>query len=234
MNRKRSAGQGAEKIAGGIFLFAGIIMIIVTVAVYVSAEKFKKNAYKVNAVITDADAHNASGVVVKYNVEGREYEVRLNEYSSSMYEGKRITVYADKDYPGHVKTSTGSIMVCGILGIMGIVFGAVGSAIIGSAVRREAVRRRILQGGKVICAEVTGGIYCQNYRVNGCHPFKLDCKYEDTFSGKVYYFRSDYMWEDPEVYIGQEVKVYLNPDNMTEYIVDVDSLAVDGNIYDFR
>ena len=72
--------------------------------------------------------------------------------------------------------------------------------------------------------EITEAFICRNYTVNGRHPYKLECKYEDVFSGITHMFSSDYVWENPQAYIGRQVKVYCNRDFTGPYYVDLDSL----------
>ena len=87
-------------------------------------------------------------------------------------------------------------------------------------------------------AEITGGMLNYNYRLNGRHPWKLECRYEDIFTGAVYLFSSENIWIDPQMYIGQQVAVYVDGENYKKYYVDVDSLLAAENsrsqIYDYR
>ena len=106
------------------------------------------------------------------------------------------------------------------------------------AIKQRKKKEYLMQHGKRVMAEVTGGSRNLNYTVNGRHPWKLECRYEDIFSGEIYLFSSGNVWMDPELYIGQQVSVYVEGENYKKYYVDVDGLCATGSygvqIHDYR
>ena len=106
------------------------------------------------------------------------------------------------------------------------------------AIKQRKKKEYLMQHGKRVMAEVTGGSRNLNYTVNGRHPWKLECIYEVIFSGEIYLFSSGNVWMDPELYIGQQVSVYVEGENYKKYYVDVDSLCATGSygvqIHDYR
>lgn len=118
---------------------------------------------------------------------------------------------------------------------LGLVFTAIGGVVMSLGLRKEKRRKNMMASGKRVYAEVTGGYLCRNYSVNDRHPYKIECRYRDDFTGQTYLYSSDYTWADPELYMGQQIVVYINESDMSQYYVDVDSLQdVNPDIYDYR
>ena len=92
-----------------------------------------------------------------------------------------------------------------------------------------------MQTGKRVYAEVTGGVVNYAYTVNGRHPYKLECCYTEEITGIKYLYRSGNIWIDPQLFVGQQVAVWVNPADLSKYYVDVDSLQqADNSIRDYR
>ena len=118
---------------------------------------------------------------------------------------------------------------------LGLVFTATGGIVMSLGLRKEKWRKNMMSTGKRVYAEVTGGYLCRNYSVNNRHPYKIECRYKDDFTGQIYIYSSDYTWADPELYMGQQIAVYVNELDMSQYYVDVDSLqTVNPEIHDYR
>lgn len=230
MSKNVKVGGAVEFICGGVFFFVGIGLLVGAVIAFVSNQNFKENAKAIEGVITEINTHYDSDgdshhdVWVTYSVDGREYTEEISFYSSSMFEGKAIEILVDNMYPTRIRSTSGSIFLVLILGGMGLVFGLVGGITLMIPVRRKAKAKKMIEAGYYVYAEVTGGFVCYNYTLNGRHPFKLECKYEDVFSGISHMFTSEYMWTDPQVFVGRQVKVYCNRDFNGPHYVDLDSL----------
>lgn len=230
MKRNVKVGGFVEYMVGGIFLFTGICMLIGGIAAFVSNQNFKQSAREIEGVITDIKTHYDSDgdshhdVWVTYTVDGREYTEEINFYSSSMYEGKEIELLVDMMYPTRIRSTSGNLFLVLMLGGMGLIFALAGGCVMLVPLRKKASMKKMIAAGYFVYAEVTGGFMCHNYTVNNRHPYKMECKYEDVFSGITHMFHSDYIWEDPQMYMGRQVKVYCNRDFSGEYYVDVDSL----------
>lgn len=237
MNKR---GNIVESICGGVFLFVGICMLFGSVAAFISNQKFKEIAVEVQGVITeirtyyDSDDEAHHDVWVAYSMNGSNYNEEINFYSSSMYEGKEIDLLVDPSYPTRVRSVSGNVFLVCILGGMGLIFSGVGGGVFGVRIHKANKRKRLIAQEHYVYAQVTGGYMCHNYSVNGRHPYKLECKYEDVFSGITHIFESDYIWEDPQFYEGREVKVFCQSDFNGDYYVDLESLtAYEGNSNSF-
>ena len=125
--------------------------------------------------------------------------------------------------------------------ILPIVFGSIGTPFllvgIGFLIfvgKMDAKKKALMQNGNLIYAEVTGGSEVFNVQVNGRHPWKLECRYEDPFSGEIYLYSSRNTFTDPYPYIGQQIAVYVDKNDPSKYYVDIQSLRQQENVYDFR
>ncbi len=94
---KKPNNQFIEKILALIFGVLGVIFIIVAVLLASHSGRIARTYIKTTAEITgfditrsNTDSRYRRRTAVKYEVEGQSLEQLLNEYSSSMYEGKII------------------------------------------------------------------------------------------------------------------------------------------------
>ncbi len=234
MKKKSAKEYFVEKALGFSFLAAGVILLILALVFALFSVNVQKNSEKVTGtIVTDY----GRGVAVSYTYEGESYEVNLSEYSSSMHTGDAITLYVNKENPTKVRTEMLLFLTTYILGGISIPFLIIGIVFLLVLRAKKKKKRELLQNGRMIEAEVTGGQINYNVRVNNRHPWKLECKYEDTFTGATYLFSSNNMWKDPFLYVGQSVKVYIDRENPRKYYVDLDGLKeleTEVQIFDYR
>ena len=121
-----------------------------------------------------------------------------------------------------------------IFGSMGIIWLLVGGGFLIFVGAKDKKKKDLMQNGNMVYAEVTGGSEVFNVEVNGRHPWKLECKYEDPFSGEIYLYSSRNMFVDPYPYIGQQIAVYVDRNDPSKYYVDIQSLRQQENVHDFR
>ena len=230
---KKPNNQFIEKILALIFGVLGVIFIIVAVLLASHSGRIARTYIKTTAEITgfdisrrNTDDRYSRRTAIKYEVEGQSLEQLLNEYCSSMYEGKIITVLVNPEDYYDVRTSTLLYLPAIIFGVVAIPFLVVSIILIVVMVSRNKRFSRIYEEGKRITAEVTGGRINRNYSVNNRHPWRMECRYEDTFSGEEHVFKSGNVWFDPNQYIGRPISVYILDGNFSNYYIDVDSLGL--------
>lgn len=230
---KKPNNQFIEKILALIFGVLGVIFIIVAVLLASHSGRIARTYIKTTAEITgfdisrrNTDDRYSRRTAIKYEVEGQSLEQLLNEYSSSMYEGKIIPVLVNPEDYYDVRTSTLLYLPAIIFGVVAIPFLVVSIILIVVMVSRNKRFSRIYEEGKRITAEVTGGRINRNYSVNNRHPWRMECRYEDTFSGEEHVFLSGNVWFDPNQYIGRPISVYILDGNFGNYYIDVDSLGL--------
>lgn len=228
-----------------IFIVIGMAMTAGAIIVGLHNKKFFRNAEQTTAVITDIEStrNRRNGVTeynhtvyVTYEVDGVQYnKVRLGYYNSGMYEGKTIKVYYNKDNPGKIKTKGSSMVISVILGVVGGVFLLVGIILVIVFMPRN---KKIKQYGNRYEADIINITVNRNVRVNGRHPYIVDCQVADAFTGVTSLYRSKNIYEDINVYGIVKVPVYVDPKNPSKYYVDIDEAIEQAkkynNIRDYR
>ena len=167
---KKPNNQFIEKILALIFGVLGVIFIIVAVLLASHSGRIARTYIKTTAEITgfditrsNTDSRYRRRTAVKYEVEGQSLEQLLNEYSSSMYEGKIIPVLVNPEDYYDVRTSTLLYLPAIIFGVVAIPFLVVSIILIVVMVSRNKRFSRIYEEGKRITAEVTGGRINRNW-----------------------------------------------------------------------
>lgn len=233
--KKKMRESRVEKILGISFFGVGILLFIVALVCAIFSWNTKSSAEEVAGIITDIGSRSTT---VAYSINGQDYETTIGEYSSSMVVGEKICLYVKRDNPNKVRTGELLFLPTFILCIVGAPFVVIGVVFIMVAAGLKKKKQYLMQHGRKIFAEVTGGRMNINYAVNGRHPWKWECKYDDPFTGAVYLFSSGNIWTDPQLYIGQQVAVYVEGENYKKHYVDVESLLSAENngarVYDYR
>lgn len=229
------------KIIFGLFAAIGIVFIIAGIFWLISGSRFKKNAVEVSAVIQeikrdrDSDGDVNHSVYVSYYYNGTKYEnVRLSEYSSSMYEGKEIKIMVDPGNPRKTMMNFGlyfgSVMFIG----MGTIFACAGIFPLIGIVQKSSAKKKLIASGQYIYATVESIEYDTSYTLNGKHPFVVYCTYQDDYKNIIYRFKSDNIWTNPQYVIrpGSEIKVFVDHQNYKDYHVDIEGI-LEGKVVDY-
>lgn len=112
----------ALMVFSGIFLFVGIIFLIIS-AVFLEINKsHAENYLPTKAIISEIRiSSDSSDAYVNYLVDGKVLTSKLDMYSSDMYEGKKIEIYYDPENPSDITYLEGMRMFTTIFLIVGIV-----------------------------------------------------------------------------------------------------------------
>lgn len=226
--------QRVEKILGISFTAVAVLMVVIALICAMFSVRTQKESEKITGTITEL---HGKGIEVSYVYHDRMYETYLSEYSSSMHAGDSIVLYVSRDNPENVRTEMLLFLPTLILSVVGASFLIVGGVFFLIVGIKSRKKKDLLQNGRVVEATVTGGQMNYSMSVNGRHPWKLECKYEDTYTGATYLYSSYNIWKDPFLYMGQIVKVYVDRENPRKYYVDVDSLSAEQNdnaVFDYR
>ena len=225
---------GIFAVIGSIFVIAGIIWLV-------SGLQFRKSAVEVTAVISEIDSYRDSdgdinhNVYVNYSYDGNTYNnMRLSEYSSSMYEGKEISLLVDPENPRKIGTVLGKIIGGVMFAGIGSIFALVGICPIIAMSRKKARKKKLIAAGRSIFGTVDNIACNTSYSVNGRHPFVVYCSYKDEYKDLIYRFKSDNLWTDPSQIIqsGSEIRIYVDGTDFSKYHVDTESL-LEGRIIDY-
>lgn len=242
---KKSSMKTGILILKLTFIVLGLVMTAGAIIVGLYNKKFFRNAEQTTAVITDIEStrNRRNGVTeynhtvyVSYEADGVQYnKVWLGYYNSGMYEGKTIKIYYNKDNPGKIKTKGSSMVISIILGVIGGVCLLVGIILVIVFMPRN---KKVKEYGIRYEADILNITMNRNVRVNGRHPYIVDCQVVDAFTGVTSLYRSKNIYEDIDVYGIVKVPVYVDPKNPSKYYVDIDE-AIErakkyNNIRDYR
>lgn len=216
-------------ILGVIFTIVGAIVIAVGVVSNISSKEFMENAVSANAIIEEieVDEHGDETdhyVFVTYEYDGNEYNrVQLNYYSSDMYEGQEIEIYFNPDDPRDVRTSEGELFFAIFPIAFGCLFIAIGLPMIIYKIHKKNKKTRLIESGQRIIAEIESIDMDYNITINGRHPYRVFCNYNNPYDGYIYKFKSDILSFNPNDFynIGNPVDVYVEQGNFKNYYVDV-------------
>ncbi len=120
----------ADSLIWIIFSGIGAVFLIIGIVLCIHIFNYK-NTRNTTGTITEISAsRNGDGereydVYVQYQADGREYESRLNYYSSGFYEGKEIEIYYDEENPHKIGVKSGDLLFLMFPGF-GIVFFGIG------------------------------------------------------------------------------------------------------------
>ena len=220
--------------AGIILWFIGIPFLVMGVLMGIQEKNFQENAVEVNGII-DTIAIDRHGddtdydVFVSYNFEGEDYSnVRLNAYSSSMYEGEEITLLLNPDNPREVQAENVGIILTAVFGGIGVLIFLIGLILLIISSIRSRRNKNLMETGQHVYGEIESLDRDTTVTINGRHPYRIYCKYQDPQTGYIYKFKSKILDFNPNdsYKIGDQIGIYLEPGNFKHYYVDaVDKMA---------
>lgn len=126
--------QNKQIVISRIFMAAGLFVLIIGLVSGIIGMNHIRRWDKVTATITKLESYYDSDdditrhtTYVSYTYNGADYyDVRLSEYSSSMFEGKRINIIVNPDAPEKISTGLGSTIFGIMFYVGGMIFFIVG------------------------------------------------------------------------------------------------------------
>lgn len=223
------------------FALIGIGLMISSVLYAKSFYSFKNKAEEITGEIArieeyrDSDHDLKHRVYVSYWYNDVEYEdVPIDFYSSSMYEGKEITLYCDPDNPSNIKCKSSGIFVIVGLMAMGLILMVIGIYPVVCGVRKMLQKKKRLEKGKMLRG-VVDSIECNtSVASNGVHPFVIFCSYRDEYKDITYRFKSENIWTDPSLVFqpGSSIEIYVEENDYSKYYVNAEQV-IEQKVVDF-
>lgn len=214
-----------------IFGIIGVVCVVIGTAEFVKTKEFVSDAALVKAKVStiendiDDEGDTDYTAFVTYTYEETEYKrVRLKEYNSSLYEGKTIELYLDKTNPRYVRIKSVIYMFPIVFIGVGIIFLLIGVIILIVRMRGDKKRKKIMETGIRMQAQVKGSMIDTSYTINSKHPYRLECVYYDELSGQPVICTSDIIWESPDMYMDKYVTVYVDREDRSRYVVDLKNI----------
>ena len=221
-----------EYILLGFFALFGIIFIIIGIFLCVDVLNYE-NKEETIGVIEQISFHNENDgntiydVYVSYTIDQKEYQSIMHNYFSDFYEGKKITIYYDKDNPKMIGVKSLNLLVLIFPGF-GLIFFMIGGIGLYRKFYKKKIAKKLKVQGIKIEAIYLKTIINTSYSINECHPYQILCEWTDPIDQKKYIYKSVNLWENPEDIIQQKniktIPVYLDRKNKRKYVVDIEIL----------
>lgn len=211
-----------------VFAFLGSILLVIGFYNGLIVFKSRQAGIQVEGVVVEllrSNKNSATPVIEYTSYDGQKRLHTGNVYTSppAYSIGERVKLWYDPTDPSKVSISgLESWFALIFLGGMGLIFGGIGYGGLYSIYRKTQKRWWLKQHGTAVKAHFTK-VGPANVKVNGQTPFVFYCRWEDTFSGKVYDFKSDPLWQNPgdSLRYNQEVTVLIDPKNPKSYWIDL-------------
>ncbi len=127
-----------------------------------------------------------------------------------------------EDFARH---GTGDVRLLPMIFIaLGAVFLVLGFVFLLVSMKQRALKRQLIQNGFYITATIRNIYPKTNVSVNGKNPYVVECYYNDYSTGQTHVFTSGYIPFYPENAKDTTIRVYVDPQNMDKYYVDIESL----------
>lgn len=221
-----------KKIIMIFFLIVDIVIFALLFSNWNDTKNFMKNAIKTEATITKIDEKHHGGdtdylVYVSYYVDGKSYNEELNSYSSSMREGNKVTIYYNPNNPSEIRSNDNSFdeIILLLYGYLFILIPLIFFVINFIKKRKE---KRIIAYGCLIYANIDHVFKNRSIKVMGVRPFVIKASTVGP-DGLTYEFTSSNIYYDIRDLIRSnnigKIKVYVNPSNYKEYVMDIESLS---------
>ncbi|MEE0956309.1 MAG: hypothetical protein U0L49_10930 [Eubacterium sp.] len=111
-----------------------------------------------------------------------------------------------------------------LFSLIGGIFSALGIAFLIWAFRKNSVVKKVIKGGYSVTAVISEVTITYNVEINGSNPYVIVCQYQDPRTGILHIFRSKYIMFYPGDLTGRSVRVFVDPQNLNHYYVDLDSV----------
>ena len=110
--------------------------------------------------------------------------------------------------------------------LMGGIFTVLGVTLLVFCAQKRAMKRRLIQQGDCVYAEITAIPMDYSVRVNGWPTYRIECSWQDPRTIILHIFRSENLLIDPACCVTQTtVRVYVDRNSdFRHYYVDTDSV----------
>lgn len=219
-----------QKLIGFVFTLIGTVFITIAIGTGITTQQqrvgFIEMAAVIDRVTSGSNQHGRASVIYEY--EGQTYGGPLSSYNSSMREGDTVQIYVNPENPAEF-ASGGADFIWMIFGPVGALFFFMGIGFFVFIIRKNKLKKGLLQDGYRINAQIEEIIYNTRVAYNGRHPYIVLCSWKNPKDGVIYHFKSENFWYNPAAVIAEKgietLPVYLNLDKLSQYAVSTEQLA---------
>ncbi len=232
--------NNGSKMGRRVFLISlaliSAVFLVVGIICRTNVDNFMGTSESVEARICDIDTYkvkNRKGfeetrykVYVDYTVDGVTYDhIKLDKYDSSMNVGKIITIYYDPESPGHIMSGDSTASTVMIFAGVCVMVVAILITII--TMVKESQRKKLITGGTVCKGRIINVRELTDVTIDDRHPFKAECEVTDPATQERFVISTEEIYSDIRAMAGMPVVVYIDNNDPSKYIVDVDKMMAD-------
>ena len=234
-------------------MFVSVVLILWGIFIYADYSNFRKNAEVTIGTVTDVyisssykkrRSHTVS-VDVTYIVDGKKYNyyiygyARSRSYTGSKYNGDLVKIMYNKNNPADARRAADPSAKSAIMIISGIVAAVLSyfysrrndnyDSLLKNGITLEAVIIDIERSDPVVKNFLVNSIEFMLTRTSSGSDlndkgYAIICEWQNPVTGQVYRFRSAGVDAFLTPYVGKNVTVYVDPNDYSKYLVDVDSV----------
>jgi hypothetical protein len=225
-----------------IFLVVGTLMLVGAGLLWVNTRNFVAQAQGASGTVVELrevrDSDGGSSTwkpVVRFTSADGQDVTFASSFSSNpaSYElGESVPVLYRREDPRDARIRGSGSLWFGVtlLGGLGVVFAALGGAILFATRAGEKKQHYLMAYGNAVETEVQGVDRNTSVEVNGRSPWRVTSQWLDPATNKLRIFHSENLWFDPSRFVqAKKVTVLLDPNNPKRYHMDLSFLPeVDG------
>jgi hypothetical protein len=225
------------KLIGAIFFLVSIVLLGAGGYTYQHTKKFVGNSAVAKGVVVDVVSRSSSSSsghthvpVVRFKTgEGETITAHgsLGSDPPSYKKGQEVRVRYDPKDPHKISIDTFFelwFLPLILLG-MGAVFGMVGVPMLLASVFSARKKKWLQENGQLIMTDYQSVVLNRSERSGGQCPYQIVSQWLDPTTNKVYVFRSNNIYFNPEKYIQtRQIPVRIDPQNPKKYWVDTSFL----------
>lgn len=213
------------------FTVVGAVALATALWFYLTTSSFVASAARSEGVVIDLERSRSSDSttykpVVRFTAADGQERTFVTSWSSNppaYSRGEKVQVLYPGDRPEEARIE-GFFSLWGgvvIAGGLGSVFFLIGGGIIAYGLFFAARKRSLQVNGQLILADFKGVERNGSIEINGSHPWRIMCQWQDPATSKVHVFASDNFWFDPTDYVTQkQLNVRIDPKNPKRHWVD--------------
>lgn len=213
-----------------VFLFAGILFIIIAIFNFIYLSNFEKNAQEIEAKVSKVvvrepkrDGAKNYNIYITYTVDRQIY---YNHYSSKLNVdiGSKVKIYYNKNNPNNIEKEI-DFKSCIFLFAFGIIYLGIDIIIYFNRLNKIKIKKELLENGKKIIVNFRE-VNRSRRRGSGLHYFII-CVGKD-FNGDFRYFKSEAILIDPKPIIDERnittFYVYIDENNPKKYYLSLENI----------
>ncbi len=175
--------------------------------------------YKQQGII---NKDSGAAIIITYEFRGQEYITELDYFSTDISIAQTLIIYLSEDDPTdfiYEKENKFGLYFCMIVGSC-LLIGSIAFFLIEN--HNNKVDKQLMKEGKIIQAVILFADEDEKRSSFGKHPYIFTCSYKvpETNEEKIYTSESIYCKNNGLSYVGKEVKIYVDPNDLNNYCVD--------------